>query len=163
MKSLPSLPWRKVRHQPIGDRIIKLTNRCVWVIDVSNPLGGPQGKCQLINNTLLRTGSSLLQSMSLPSPRGAKPRPKHILFTHHTLKAMEGHCFNIYFTEIFHESTSNSPFCMRKTFMSPYVKKKNKLFLYLLFSDSGPDPLYPRRLEVHKSHAWSCANFCIVF
>lgn len=80
MKSLPSLPWWKVRHQLIGDRIIKLTNRCVWVIEVSNPPGGPQGKCQLINNTSPWTGSALLQSMSLLLPRGAKPCPKRPLF-----------------------------------------------------------------------------------
>lgn len=95
MKSPPSLPWRKVRHQAIGDRIIKLTNRCVWVIDVSNPLGGPQGKCQLINNTLLWTGSSLLQSVSLPLPGGAKACPMNILFTYYILKGMKGHCFHM--------------------------------------------------------------------
>ena len=95
MKSLPSSPWRKVRHQAIGDRIIKLTNRCVWVIDVSNPLGGPQGKCQLINNMLPWTGSSLLQPVSLPLPRGANPRPVNLLFTYYIQKGMKDRCFPI--------------------------------------------------------------------
>lgn len=151
MKSLPSSPWRKVRHQAIGDRIIKLTNRCVWVIDVSNPLGGPQGKCQLINNMLPWTGSSLLQPVSLPLPRGANPRPVNLLLTYYIQKGMKDRCFPISPSlKSPTKSLESLPYWGRKKAHAnliferekhsrPQVKKMKKLSLYLLLSDSEPD------------------------
>lgn len=138
MKSLPSLPWRKVRHQPIGDRIIKLTNRCVWVIDVSNPLGGPQGKCQLINNMMLWTGSSRFN----PWPVHYQGQPHHVQWIsdlHITCQTQwKATALNIspslkasaYLCRISAilggKSTSNSPLSRRETVMSPLSKWKEQ-------------------------------------
>lgn len=136
MKSLPSLPWWKVRHQPIGDRIIKLTNRCVWVIDVSNPLGGPQGKCQLINNTSLWTGSVLLQSKSLLLPRGAKSCPTRPLSAYYNVEGWKATALNIsatlkstnlcrWWTSSAEQRMSTFPLYMSEIFMSlKQVKRK---------------------------------------
>lgn len=114
---------------------------------MSGPLGRPQGKCQLINNTSRWTGSALLQSVSLPLPRGPRPYPMRLLPAYYPVEERKGHCFRYQcYSEIYNlcrgqppsaeRTMSDSSLRRREVFMSlKQGTKKISLFL----ADSGPD------------------------